>query len=171
LTAQFTNESAKRVALEQTKIQAQKDGIVITVQVKAGEAVKAGAIVATITLRESGPQTPDKIRELMKERHTVLVKIAKLATEKYKVGQIRGVEALHAQRNVLESSLELAQTSAERIVLLRENLELTEQLKKNADARSKAGLGDEMEALLFQSLVLEMRIRLEREASKVKLDK
>lgn len=169
LTAQFAIESAKLVALEQTKIHALTDGIVIKVQVKAGEAVKAGNIVAT--LRESESGTQDKVRELMKERHAVLVKIAKLAAEKYKAGQIPGVEALRAQRNVLESSLELAQTSAERIVLLRENLELTEQLKKNADARLNAGVGSQTEALQAEALMLEMRIRLEREAIKSKIYK
>lgn len=119
---------------------------------------------------EAKPE-PAKLKELLKERHAVLTKVADLVAAQYQHGTVSLDRVADTQRALIESGLELAETPMERVVLLRKLVKLTETLNENAQARFKAGAAPETEVLQIRALLLDARIRLVREEEKAKANK
>jgi outer membrane protein TolC len=114
---------------------------------------------------------PNKIKELLKERRDVLQKAADQLTARYQDGRGTGSEVMLAQKAVLEATLDLAETSAERIDALGKALKLVERIQAMIEAQAKAGQRMESEALQARAMVLEVRIRLLREEQNAKATK
>jgi uncharacterized protein (TIGR03067 family) len=109
---------------------------------------------------------PTTIKALLKERHAVLKNVVEVQMAFFKAGNLSFKDLALAQRAAFEAGLELCETAAERVALLRDNLKLTEELQRVEESIFKAGQGRQSDALLARAQVLETRIRLMREEAK-----
>ena len=151
----------------QARVRALIDGTIKLVKVGVGQSVKANELLvkieATAQVRE-----PDKIKELLKERYDVLTKVVNEQMAGFKAGKGQLQALVPAQRAALEAGLELCETPAERIALLRKDVQLTEEMLRMTELQVKAGLVRQSDALLARAQMLEARIRLLREEAKAK---
>jgi multidrug efflux pump subunit AcrA (membrane-fusion protein) len=165
--------TSAKLVLEHAKIAAPMDARVSELDGVIGSLVKANETRLAILQPaksdvKEGKQPSTKLKELMKERHAALLKVLELRTDLVEQGR-GGPEAMvQAQGDVMKSGLELAETQAERLALLRKGVETAELLHKFAETRFKAGAGPEIELLQARALVLEAQIRLLREEEKGK---
>ena len=153
------------IVLEHTRVVAPADGRVVMLKADAGAAVKTGDVL--VKLETGGPAANPAIRELQKERHAALKRIAEAMLERVKAGAIPLRDAIPAQRAALEAGLELCETLHEHIALLRQDVQLMEDMLRRVEAQFKAGLATETDLLGVRAQMLESRIRLLREEAKL----
>jgi multidrug efflux pump subunit AcrA (membrane-fusion protein) len=157
--------------LNDTRILAPADGLIQRLNVKVGESVKANDTILLV-IRDGADQQPkDDVRELQKERLKVLMKLADLATEQFKDGNRDYKSVLRARRAVCEAELELCETAAQRIDVLRKDVELVKDMSKLIASIHKSGQIPHDAVLEAEVQVLEVRIRLAREEAKAKATK
>jgi hypothetical protein len=114
------------------------------------------------------PPPPGKVKDLLKERRDLLHRAADLTMRQYDNGTATPEAVMHAQRAVLDAELDLCDTPAERIVVLRKKLEVMESLVAKTEMRVTAGVAREADLLQARAQVLEVRIQLLREEDKAK---
>ena len=114
------------------------------------------------------PPASAKLRDLMKERHAVLTKVADVVTMQYSAGLAPLSAVMQARQAVIEAGLDLCETHAERIALLRENLKLAAETFKLTQARLKVDRNGETGVLQAQAMLLDAQIRLLRDEEKAK---
>lgn len=161
-------QAREAAILAMTQIRAPFDGKVDAPLVNVGATVKANETMV-ITITESQPQKKsDEVRELLKERHALLVKIADMKANQYKTGRESWKSVLTARMAASKAELEICDTPAQRIDVLRKSLEYAKELQKAAVSQYKAGVLSQAEVLEVEALVLEVRIQLAREEAKAK---
>ncbi len=111
---------------------------------------------------EGHPDSAD-LKMLLKERHAVLAKAADLVRAMHGFGGTPFPAVVEAERAVIEAGLEMCETRADRLVLLRKNVELAGVLYKQAQTRLKVDRDGSTTALQAQALLLDAQIRLLRE--------
>lgn len=158
----------ERILLDSTKLQAPVDGKVTRVAVTRGDSVKANETLLAVVVPAGAaqPKVSAKLNNLLKERRDILAKLADLAMSDFDAGRGSNLGIFNAQRALLEADLELAETHAERLKLLRKGVKITEPLLALVQARVKAGQAPPTELLQMQTMVLDARIRLLREEEK-----
>ena len=114
------------------------------------------------------PPASAKLRDLIKERHAVLIKVADVVTMQYQAGLAPLSAVMQARQAVIEAGLDLCETHAERIALLRENLKLAAETFKLTQARLKVDRNGETGVLQAQAMLLDAQIRLLRDEEKAK---
>jgi multidrug efflux pump subunit AcrA (membrane-fusion protein) len=154
------------IQLAMTQVRAPFDGIVDKLLVNTGQLVKANDTIVVTVRKAAQEKTPDEIRQLMKQRHALLVKIADNMAIRYKDGAVTSKSVMLARKAASEAELELCDTPAERVKVLRNLVDLATELQKVADLHFQAGKITQVEALEAQAAVLEARIRLLREEAK-----
>jgi multidrug efflux pump subunit AcrA (membrane-fusion protein) len=178
---------AAALPVSAAKIHAPVDGIITRPPVIAGNLIKADDTVLTTlqpdpakkadgpAKKADGPakkaDRSDKIKELLKERRDVLQKAADQLMVRYQTGQGSGWDVMLSQKAVLEATLDLSETPAERIDGLRKALNLVERMQAVIETQAKAGQRPESEALQARAMALEVRIRLLREEQNAKAPK
>jgi outer membrane protein TolC len=124
------------------------------------------------TLGEAQGQQPgpsDKnaeIKKLLKERHDELTKAVELLTIQYREGRVKFETLAQAQRDALKASVDLYDSSRERIAALRKFLEAVTQMHDMTDAMFKVGQVTRVAVHQARAIVLEVRIELSREELK-----
>jgi multidrug efflux system membrane fusion protein len=155
------------------------------VVVKGGQALKAGmqvlakrVVMPSSTAAQPPKKAPPestqpsaKIKELLKERHAVLTKAAAQIADLYKAGKIAPNEWIKAQRAVIDAGLDLCESQAERIALLRQDVKQAEEMHRITQKQAETGQALPMEALQARVAVLDAQIRLLREEERAKSDK
>jgi multidrug efflux pump subunit AcrA (membrane-fusion protein) len=159
-------ETAK-LRLEYTKIRAPIAGIIQRPVETIGSLIKAN-VTPLADIVQGPTKTSATIRALQKERHAELVKGKTILLNQHKVGRVDLVQVIHSQRACLGAALDLCDTPEQRIGILREDLNLIENVVKHAQSRFDAGVkGSEAELAQLRAEVLAVRIRLLREEEMV----
>jgi outer membrane protein TolC len=112
--------------------------------------------------KEQAEASAKKIRELRKERITVLGKVVDQATAQFQRAQGSYEEVLEAQVLLLQARLDAAEKESDRIELYEQAVELLKQVEKVAAARVEAGRGTELAVHKIRARRLEVEIRLEQ---------
>jgi multidrug efflux pump subunit AcrA (membrane-fusion protein) len=154
-----------KLRLDATKVVAPMDGTIVRPLQDVGSLVKAEETLLCEIVQ--GPiKTPANIRALQKERNALLAEVATQAAALFKLGTVPLTEVLQAQCAALAAELEICDTAAERVELLRIDISLAESAVKITEARNQAGRANPMEMLRARAALLEARIRLLREEGK-----
>jgi multidrug efflux pump subunit AcrA (membrane-fusion protein) len=163
--------------LDFTKIRAPIDGKIGRALVTEGNLAKADDTLLA-TIESGGVKAPvkdakpsAKMLELMKERQKVLTEASRVNLKMYQDGAVALSAVMPVERALLEASLDLCETNADRLDLLRKSVVQAEHFHRLVDARVKVGQAPPTEALQTRALVLEAQIRLLREEEKAKANK
>jgi outer membrane protein TolC len=125
-----------------------------------------------VTFGEAQGQQPgpseknEEIKKLLKERHDELTKAVDLLTIQFREGRVKFETLAQAQRDALKASVDLYDSSRERIVALRKFLEAVTQMYDMTNALFKAGEANQVAVHQARAIVLEVRIELSREELK-----
>ena len=101
-----------------------------------------------------------KIRRLQLERIEVLRQSVKFVTVAYRQGTLDFERVVSSQRKLLDAKLDMAQTRAERINVLAEQLKLAQQLLEFADQKFRVGLSTQLGVWEAKSAALRIEIEL-----------
>ena len=101
-----------------------------------------------------------KIRRLQLERIEVLRESVKFVTVAYRQGTLDFERVVSSQRKWLDAKLEVAETRAERISVLAEQLKLAQQLLEFADQKFRVGLSTQLGVWEAKSAALRIEIEL-----------
>jgi multidrug efflux pump subunit AcrA (membrane-fusion protein) len=156
--------------LDAMQIRAPFDGKVERPLVNVGDMVKANESVAIVITRAQPQKTPDDVRKLQAERLTALGELAELTAREYQKGSknVAWKSVLQTRRDLADAELELSETPAQRLDILRKLVAATTDMKKQAEARFQAGRGSATDVVEAQIILLEARIRLAREEANSK---
>jgi multidrug efflux pump subunit AcrA (membrane-fusion protein) len=156
--------------LDAMQIRAPFDGKVERPLVNVGDMVKANESVAIVITRAQPQKTPDDVRKLQAERLTALGELAELTAREYQKGSknVAWKSVLQTRRDLADAELELSETPAQRLDILRKLVAATTDMKKQAEARFQAARGSEADVVEAQIILLEARIRLAREEANSK---
>jgi outer membrane protein TolC len=116
--------------------------------------------------QEKEPQN-DKVKELRKERLTVLSELAKQAEAEYVTGKAPFDRLHQARLAVLNAKLDLSESDKERIAILEEGVALTEGYEKTTTQLYMAGKVPASDPLMAKASRLEAQIALEQARAKI----
>lgn len=126
----------------------------------------AAVIVITATLSNSAQREIAESkteRELLVERNSVLEQIVQLNRDAYRTGDKGFSSVGHAHAELLESQLALAAVADDRMVVLRDMVQLAVQLEKMAQQRFQAGGATQLDVLESRAVRLKFEAQLAQE--------
>jgi RNA polymerase sigma factor (sigma-70 family) len=117
------------------------------------------------------PEAPDegsakKIKDLQKERVTILKDVVEQSAKLYQNARIEYAEVLEAQLLLLRAELDLAEKESERIALYQKTIDVLKQHEALAKARHESGRGTAVPGLRIKARRLEVEILLEQAKAK-----
>jgi hypothetical protein len=116
----------------------------------------------------ASPDYAAEIKQLQQERIAALTRVVDMRLEQYRSG-IQDHRTLGlAQAELLKAKLDVAEKPEERIAVLEEHVRLATTILTETNNRWKAGVLHESEVLDAKANLLDVKIRLLRERSKVK---
>jgi outer membrane protein TolC len=130
--------------------------------------------IARAQSEQKPPDSPDKateIKNLLKERRELLKTILDLLVAQAQRGAVNLQSLYQAQRDLLQATLDIANSPEGRIAALKDQLKMAEDFAKFAQDAFERGTTSKVEALRAKTVVLEARIELLREESKAKTGK
>jgi hypothetical protein len=149
-----------------TKIRAPIAGTFTRPLVAVGNVVKADETVLGEIVQAPTKVSAD-VRALQKERHDILMTVVQVATKHYQAGRADFHQLVVATREAMDAALELSETPARRLQLLREHKKLAEEAFKITKARFESGRATEQGVLLARAALLDVQIRILREEEKI----
>ena len=112
---------------------------------------------------EVDDELPAPVEKLLRERLALLVEAAKLNRAAYANAEVGFGEVASSQMDVLAARLELANTSAERIEIRRDMLEIAKQMEKVATQLLNRAEAPRVDMLKAKALRLQAEAELKRE--------
>jgi hypothetical protein len=116
--------------------------------------------VATFIKAVEPAAEDDGLRRKLIERHNTAVRLLELHIERYRSGVADSSAVFESAKDVAESKMSLARTSAEREAAARQVVEVTRSVEARLEKQFQSGLGLELNV---------MRARLARETAEVEL--
>ena len=129
------------------------------------------AVLLAVPARSQGPppaakrpaeESAKKVKELQKERITVLKELTQQLTDLYKHGRAPVDELLDARTRLCQAEREAAETDAQRVALDQAFVDALKGFETQAEAMRQAGRGTTAAVLKVKAKRLEVEIQMER---------
>lgn len=104
----------------------------------------------------------DPIKTLLQERLVVYTEIYEVAKKLFNAGEIDALKLFEAHASQLRADLDLRETKAERIEVLKQLVEVAKQSLEITEKLAQAGFVSRTEVLKAKARLLEAKIELER---------
>jgi outer membrane protein TolC len=119
-------------------------------------------LAALLAGSQDNPPADNKVKDLQKERVTVLTELVEQANTGFRTGRSSYEEVLEAQVQLLNARLDLAEKAADRVALYEGTVAVLKSYEEVAKGRVESGRGTAAAALRIRARRLEVEIRLEQ---------
>jgi outer membrane protein TolC len=107
-----------------------------------------------------------ELKQLQKQRVATLARLVDVLTAQYKVGTVDYAGVHQARRELLDAKLDLAETRAERVAVLEQQIKAAKQSLDVVQMRFNAGRVSEADVCRARAFCLETEIKLVQERGK-----
>jgi hypothetical protein len=122
-----------------------------------------GLVFRGMTIPARADESSDnKLKQLLKERHSALEAVAKATREGYESGAVSLEDMYQSQMAVLKGELDAAADQKERVSILERMVKMAQEQEKGIAAGLEMGISTETSALRSRVARIEAEIALER---------